>query len=169
MTRFILLSLLLFASCRPYDVFDKWANHYFKDEPAVSGDLLRRIAQVESSMDARAISPAGARGIMQIEPETFRWIQSKEPALAGLHVDELFNVDVNVRAATWYLRWLWDQWPNRPARERLKYVLGSYNAGIGHIRRADKDTWARTEIALCAETSSASCHQTQKYVREILP
>ena len=89
--------------------------------------------------------------------------------MEGLHADDLFDVNVNVRAATWYLRWLWDQWPNRPTRERLKYVLGSYNAGIGHIKRADKDTWARTEQALCVETSPAACRQTQRYVRKVLP
>ena len=169
MTGVLLVSMLIFASCKPEDVFDRWAKHYFADEPAVNSELLRQIAQVESSMKPRAISPAGARGIMQIEPSTFRWIQTKEKALEGLHADDLFDVDVNVRAATWYLRWLWDQWPNRPTRERLRYVLGSYNAGIGHIKRADKDTWARTEQALCVETSPAACRQTQRYVRKVLP
>ena len=50
----------------------------------------------------------------------------------------------NVTGGVKYLRWLEKQWASRIAdsTERLKFVLASYNAGLGHIvdaqRLADK-------------------------------
>lgn len=85
-------------------------------------DLLAAIARAESGGAADAVSPAGARGLMQLMPATARRFGVDRPfdpiesALgAAQYLDEL-------RAAS-------------PAGGQLTAMLAAYNAGEGAVRR----------------------------------
>lgn len=84
----------------------------------VRPDLVRAVVQVESAYNARATSPKGAMGLMQLMPATARQFGVINP----------YNPQENVRAGVAYLRQLLDRYDNN---EEL--ALAAYNAGPGAV------------------------------------
>ena len=83
----------------------------------------------ESGFDPSAVSGAGARGLMQIMPGTAQSL--------GVPVEHLFYPDKNIAAAAAYLQKLKTDFQDiKDPEERIKFVLGAYNGGPGHIRDA---------------------------------
>lgn len=78
------------------------------------------VMQVESNGDSRAVSSAGAMGLMQIMPGT--WVNLR--ARHGLGRDP-YNVRDNIMAGAAYLRAMHDRYGNPAA------MLAAYNAGPG--------------------------------------
>ena len=88
------------------------------DVPAA---LVEAIVRVESDFDARAVSPKGARGLMQIMPATGRRFGVADP-------EHLFHPGPNLSAGTAYLAWLLDRYEGN-----LDLTLAAYNAGEGAV------------------------------------
>jgi membrane-bound lytic murein transglycosylase MltF len=82
--------------------------------------LIRAIIQVESAYDPIAVSPKGARGLMQLMPATAKRY--------GIH--NLFDPVENVRAGVRHLLHLTGLYG-----EDLNRVLAAYNAGEEAVRR----------------------------------
>ena len=82
--------------------------------------LVRAVIVVESNFDARCISHKGARGIMQLMPETAK----------RYGVKDIFNVEQNIRGGISYLADLLEMFPNDLSR-----ALAAYNAGEGAVLR----------------------------------
>ena len=83
----------------------------------------------ESTFDPKAVSFAGAKGLMQIMPGT-------ADAL-GLPRDKMYDPEQNIAAAAKYLGQLEGKFGDIKDRaERTNFVLASYNGGIHHIRDA---------------------------------
>jgi cell wall-associated NlpC family hydrolase len=80
--------------------------------------LLRAVASVESSFNASAVSPAGARGLMQLMPGTAR----------GLGVDPMDPAQA-VDGAARMLSGLIDQFGS------VRLALAAYNAGAGAVKK----------------------------------
>jgi LysM repeat protein len=74
-------------------LIDHWALHY-----GVDVHLVRALAWMESGYNNALVSSVGARGIMQLLPTTFRYV---ETSLIGHRVRH--NADGNVRAGVAYL------------------------------------------------------------------
>jgi LysM repeat protein len=74
-------------------LIDHWALHY-----GVSVHLVRALAWMESGYNNTLVSSVGARGIMQLLPTTFRYV---ETSLIGHRIRH--NADGNVRAGVAYL------------------------------------------------------------------
>ncbi len=108
-------------------------DHLFRREGKRTGldwRLLAAVSYAESRFDAKAKSRFGAVGLMQVLPST-----AKE-----LGVTKLENPSNNVRAGAEYLRWLLRRFaePSLKPRQRVRFALASYNAGVGHVRDARK-------------------------------
>jgi soluble lytic murein transglycosylase len=83
------------------DEIKKYAAAYDLDPARVAA-----VVYCESSFQPEAVSPAGARGLMQIMPETGGWIAKKLDE-AGDYTDEkLFEPELNIRYGCWYLNYL---------------------------------------------------------------
>ncbi len=92
--------------------------------------LLASIAYQESRFNPEARSWAGALGLMQMLPSTAKKYGVDSVAL-------LAQPDQNVKAAAKYLKkvdGIFKYIENKD--ERTKFVLASYNAGVGHVRDA---------------------------------
>jgi hypothetical protein len=80
--------------------------------------LVFLVIEQESHFRSRAVSPKGARGLMQLMPATAR----------RLGVKNSFDVAENIKAGTQYLRELMDMFGGQ-----VNLVLASYNAGEGAV------------------------------------
>lgn len=91
--------------------------------------LLAALAYQESRFTPLAVSWSGAMGVMQLMPQT--------AAQFGIH--NIYDGPDNIRVGVVYLKWLDEYWKEiQDPGERLKFVIGSYNAGIGHVEDARK-------------------------------
>ena len=77
-------------------------------------DLLASVVKAESGGNARALSRAGARGLMQLMPDT----------ATGLGIQDSYKPDQNVRGGSTYLDALLTRY-----RNNLALALAAYNAG----------------------------------------
>ena len=84
----------------------------------------------ESHLHPWANSTAGAKGLMQLLPETAR----------SLGVSDIYNPVENINAGVRHLSHLYDQFKGIEDQERLLISLAAYNTGIGHI-------WDAQELA----------------------
>ncbi len=83
----------------------------------------------ESRFDPEAQSDAGAKGLMQIMPDTAR--------LVG--VRNLDDPVESIRGGIKYLAWLRDKFESElTIEDRTWFALASYNAGLGHVLDARK-------------------------------
>jgi soluble lytic murein transglycosylase-like protein len=81
---------------------------------------IRAVLRAESAGDVRAISSAGAIGLMQVMPDT--WAGLRARYCLG---SDPYDPRDNILAGTAYLREMWDRYGNVAA------MLAAYNAGPG--------------------------------------
>ena len=91
--------------------------------------MLAAIAYVESRFDTSARSHRGAQGLMQIMPATYRHTLAR----MGMPDTMAQNVELDVRVAVRYMDDLSSLFSFINERERINYILGSYNGGSNHI------------------------------------
>lgn len=84
--------------------------------------LVEAVARVESGFDPLALSHKGARGLLQVMPETGKRF--------GVQPEQLFDPKANLSAGTAYLAWLLDRFQGN-----LDLALAAYNAGEGAVDR----------------------------------
>jgi soluble lytic murein transglycosylase-like protein len=101
--------------------------------------LLTAVISAESRFDPRAVSPKGAKGLMQLMPQTAR----------RFGVQDVFSVAENLNAGAAYLRELITRFEGD-----LTLALAAYNAGEGAVLRAGRQVPAFAE--------------TQQYVAKVL-
>jgi membrane-bound lytic murein transglycosylase F len=112
------------------DVFRKYSKRYF----GVGFDwrLFKAQGMAESNLDSTATSWVGARGIMQLMPNTFLEVASRNPEMSRIDDPEW-----NIAAGIFYDRILWRLWAQDSVEDhRREFMLGSYNAGRGTILKA---------------------------------
>ena len=91
--------------------------------------MLAAIAYVESKFNASARSHRGAQGLMQIMPATYHHMLAK----MGVPDTMAQSVELDVRVAVRYMDELSKLFSFINERERMNYILGSYNGGSNHI------------------------------------
>ena len=97
--------------------------------------MLKSQCYQESKLDPLARSPVGAYGLCQFMPGTARDVGRKLNASP----DAFWLPEVSIRAAGYYMGVLIQSWKSpRPPLDRHKLALGSYNAGIGNLLKAQR-------------------------------
>lgn len=91
--------------------------------------MLAAIAYVESKFNEGARSHRGAQGLMQIMPATYHHMLAK----MGVPDTMAQSVELDVRVAVRYMDELSKLFSFINDRERINYILGSYNGGSNHI------------------------------------
>ena len=103
------------------DLFKKYAKEIGWDWRMVAS-----LAYTESNFDTAAVSWAGARGLMQLMPNTAHRL--------GVPDGKENNAEESIKAATRYLKKLSQTFYKiKDPEEQKKFVLASYNAGVGHV------------------------------------
>ena len=122
------------------------------DLPSIDPALIAGVIYQESKFIDQT-SSAGARGLMQITPDTADTIE----ALSGgssFVFEDLANPELNIRYGTFYLRYLMNKYDGDEAA-----VLAAYNAGEGNA-----DEWGGTDL----KVSDIDFPETRAYVDEVL-
>lgn len=111
---------------QPQDRYDSLIQYYAENH-GLDPRLIKRQIEAESSFNPRAVSPAGAMGLMQFMPATWEeWGEGGDP----------FNPEESIKAGCRYMRYLYDRFPEIPdPDERYRFALAAYNAGIGNINK----------------------------------
>jgi len=82
------------------------------------------VAEVESSFDRRALSPAGAAGLFQLMPDT-----AKRFGLSLWPRDQRYQPEPSATASALYLKYLYDRFKD------WRLALAAYNAGEGTVEK----------------------------------
>ena len=87
--------------------------------------LLYALIKTESGFDKNAVSSVGAKGLTQITPDTFSWLQTK----TGEEYDEdaLFEPEISVYYGACFLDMLLEEFGN------TETALAAYHAGRGKV------------------------------------
>jgi soluble lytic murein transglycosylase-like protein len=121
---------------RPYlDIIQKVAKTY-----EVNPKLVQAIIKVESGYNARAVSPKGAQGLMQLMPAT----------ATRFGVSDSFDPEENITGGVKYLCYLFEEF----GENNLDLVLAGYNAGEQAVKKYNN------QIPPYAET--------KQYVKQVL-
>lgn len=124
-------------------------------EFGVDANLILAVIKAESGFDENALSSKGAKGLMQIMPQTADFISVK---LSGSRAEsDLFDYKVNIRYGSYYLRYLFDKYDD------LTLTLTAYNAGEGNL-----DKWLKEAEGENFGTEDIPFGQTREYVKKTL-
>jgi soluble lytic murein transglycosylase len=117
--------------------------------------LIAGVIYAETKFDART-SPAGALGLMQIEPQTAEFLARRSGATT-FTIDDLGTPQVNIAYGSYYLRYLIDHYDGN-----VTLALAAYNAGQTNV-----DRWVRADgDGLTADQIPFA--ETRAYVSRVL-
>lgn len=121
--------------------------------------VLLALARQESAFNPKAISPVGARGLMQLMPATARRtarnIRVPQPSLVGL-----MYAPTNIQIGTYHFRELLDEFD-----EHKVLAYAAYNAGSHRVKRWIKDASGMDTIAWI---ETIPFYETRNYVKNVL-
>jgi soluble lytic murein transglycosylase len=139
----------------PYrETIFKYASSY-----GVDPFLVAAVIKTESNFNSRATSHRGARGLMQIMPETGSWA-ARELGLSHYHRDLLFDPEFNIHIGTWYLADLHRTFNNDPI-----LVLAAYNGGLGNVQKwLEQQRWTGEKSKL----DQIPFAETRDFIRKVL-
>ena len=98
-------------------------------EKGLDPALVAAVIYAESHFRDGQTSAAGALGLMQLTPETARYIARKSGGSAFV-VGDLATPQVNIAYGAYYLRYLLSRYDGHEA-----FALAAYNAGEGNVDR----------------------------------
>ncbi len=120
--------------------------------------LVAAMARQESAFAADVVSRAGARGLMQIMPQTGRWWADRL-GVSDYSDDLLFHPEINVHLGAAYFADLQRRYGE------LQIALVAYNAGPTRARRWRERPAYKTDTELFAERIPLS--ETRTYVKSV--
>ncbi len=130
----VLFDRKLGSNISQYDDLILKASEKHNVEPA----LIKAVIKAESNFNHRAVSPKGARGLMQLMPAT----------ASSLQVQDIFHPENNIDGGVRYLRYLLNYFNGN-----LYLALAAYNAG---------------ENAVIKYRGIPPYRETQTYIRRVL-
>lgn len=109
----------LWSTMNAQDRYDSLLQ-YYAQEHDLDWKLLKAQVRAESNFDPRAVSSAGAMGLAQFMPATWREIGEGIP----------FNPEESIRAQAKYMKRLL-----KFTNGELEWALASYNWGMGRVQK----------------------------------
>lgn len=136
----------------PYiDMIEKYS-----EENKLDKKMVTAIIRTESNFKSKAKSGAGARGLMQIMPETGKWVASKLEE--EFKEENLLDPETNIRYGTYYFKYLTNYYKN------YDYAIIAYNAGHGNV-----DKWIESGILTGKQSDYANIPfaESKDYIRKV--
>jgi soluble lytic murein transglycosylase len=130
----------------------KWSN-----ERQLNSLLVTALMRQESRFESKIKSVAGATGLMQVMPDTGKWIAPK------INLDpkqiDLEDPNTNIKLGTWYLDYTHQKYNNNSL-----LAIASYNAGPGNVSK-----WLQTLATKDPDefVEEIPFNETRNYVRQV--
>jgi soluble lytic murein transglycosylase len=121
-------------------------------EKGIPADLIAAVIYAESRFRDQE-SNAGARGLMQVTPETAEFIE-RDSGGSTFEADDLSDPDINIRYGTYYLRYLIQRFDGN-----LVAALAAYNAGETNVQ-----AWGGSALRI----DDIEFEETREYVETVL-
>lgn len=135
---FFLLALLILGTWLCYLSFE---NYYKREYPIHYEELIEKYCQeyniepafvlaimrTESSFNPNAQSNVGAKGLMQMTGDTFKWVQHKLHKKVIYKEKDLYQAEINIQHGVYFIKLLKDEF------EDDKTILAAYHAGRGRV------------------------------------
>ncbi len=125
----------------------------------IPAELIYAIIRQESGFRDDVISPAGARGLMQVMPST-AFVVAKHEKIAYKDKNQLFSSEKNINIGVAYLKQLKNRYNHHPV-----LIAAAYNAGPSQVNYwlknhppKDMDIWIDT----------LPWHETRNYLKNII-
>lgn len=131
----------------PYsETVEKYSTEY-----GVETALVYAVIKAESNFDPTAVSHAGAKGLAQLTDDTARYVAG----MVGIDYSDgdSFDAEINIRLATYYLKYLLDKYDGD-----LACTVAAYNAGEGNV-----DKWLASENGM----SAIPFGETDRYLKKV--
>ncbi|MDR0222837.1 MAG: lytic transglycosylase domain-containing protein [Oscillospiraceae bacterium] len=97
--------------------------------------LVYAIIKIESGFNPKAVSGAGARGLMQIMPDTFDWLREYRLGDGERDYGDMFNPDDNIRYGCYLIAYHLGNYGN------IDCALAAYHAGDKRV-----DEWLKNAL-----------------------
>ena len=108
---------------KKYEEFvEKYASEYNGPEY-----VIYAVINTESGFNSNIESNAGALGLMQMMPNTFKFLASDEHLNEETEFEALKDPETAIRYGTYYLRYLFNRF------HKWSVVFAAYNAGEGQV------------------------------------
>lgn len=129
---------------------EKYAEMY-----GVECEVIYAVIKTESDFDPSAVSQKGAMGLMQLIPDTFKWVCEKE----HIEYDEtkITDPEMNIRCGTYYLYYCKNEF------EIWETAYAAYNAGVRQVK-----IWLDDEnVSKNGHLINIPYKETEKYVEKV--
>ncbi len=121
--------------------------------------LVFAIIRAESKYQNAAESAVGAKGLMQIMPETAYWI-AEQNGIEDFKLEDLHRPEVNISFGCWYLHSLIKEF-----KGNVPLTVASYNAGRGKVQEwLVGETWNGDPN----EIDQIPFPETRQYLKNVL-
>ena len=107
------------------ELIEQYAREYELDPY-----LVTAIMRCESSNNPKALSEAGAMGLMQVMPGTGTWVAHKLGMDDEYVESMLYDPETSIRFGCWYLWFLHERFDGNQ-----REVIAAYNAGHGSVEK----------------------------------
>lgn len=132
----------------------EYAEKYYL-EPS----LVYAVIKCESSFKQDAVSHKGALGLMQITPNTYKWLISKIDNSLTANVDDLFNEETNIKFGCYLLSLHLNEFEN------IDTALAAYHAGRGKVNEwLNNNEYSKDGITL----ETIPYNDTNSYVNKVI-
>ncbi len=142
--------------------FSKYSKRYFG--PMIDWRWFKAQAIVESNLRHDAVSPVGARGLMQISPIAYAEIRRQHP-----NIDTPDGPRWNIASGVYLTRQLFDRWTRKvAAQQQWWFALASYNAGFQRMLDARRKAREHhRDDAVWVDVAEFSPSETRNYVHRV--
>ncbi|WP_299018789.1 murein transglycosylase [uncultured Photobacterium sp.] len=143
-----------------FPVAHKWWFDFFSKKRGLSATTMMALARQESALNIEAISPVGARGLMQLMPATAKETAKK----LGRNYQgkkSLFDPGVNIRLGSGYLKMMLERYDDNRV-----FAFAAYNAGPTRVTRWRQKTDEQLNVYEFIEAIPFA--ETRRYVQNIL-
>lgn len=133
------------------DLVERYSEMY-----SVPKEIIYAVIKTESDFKSDAVSEKGAVGLMQITPDTYAWLCTKDN-IEKDNPDLLYNPEINIRCGTLFLSLLYTEFSNWDTS------FAAYNAGRGRVNE-----WLRDEnISKDGILVDIPYKETREYVEKV--
>ncbi|MGN0174431.1 MAG: lytic transglycosylase domain-containing protein [Acutalibacteraceae bacterium] len=128
----VIICVLIYGGMAGYKKIEKYIYptdysdliQKYADENELPRSLVFAVIKCESGFDKNAVSNIGAKGLMQLTPETYEWVCSKYGTKCK-DSDELFDPKTNIQAGCRLLKLHLKEFSS------VETALAAYHAGRG--------------------------------------